>query len=223
MRAFRYARDAHKDKAEINRLRNSDPLTGLGNRRSFYRSIMQLISQVQEGKLQIALLTVDLDGFSKFNGQCGPKAADEVVIQLRDRLLSAAPDAQSIHRLGNDEFAITLTCAPDENLHERTRQQLKSPAAANQYAFPCRQPQCHPARQHRCRLLPAGCYSRAGRADPSHGHGTSCKPSRNIPAPTASTIQRLISSMQAAVSWSRNSPLPCAPTSLSCSFNHKST
>ncbi|MDI3324582.1 EAL domain-containing protein [Pontibacterium granulatum] len=126
LRAFRYARDAHKDKAEINRLRNSDPLTGLGNRRSFYQSIIQLISQVQDSKLQIALLTVDLDGFSKFNGQCGPKAADEVIIQLRDRLQSAVSNAHSIHRLGNDEFAITLTCAPDENLHQLTREQLKS-------------------------------------------------------------------------------------------------
>lgn len=126
LRAFRYAHDAHKDKAEINLLRTCDPLTGLGNRHSFYRNIMQLIGQVQDAKLQIALLTVDLDGFSKFNGQCGPKAADEVIQQLCDRLQSAAHNAQSIHRLGNDEFSITLTCTPDEDLHALTRQQLKS-------------------------------------------------------------------------------------------------
>lgn len=126
LRAFRYACDAHRDKSEINQLRNHDPLTSLGNRRSFYQSIMQLIGQVRENKLQIALLTVDLDGFGKFNGQCGPAAADEVIMQLRDRLLSAAPNAKSIHRLGNDEFAITLTCSPDDDLHELSRQQLKS-------------------------------------------------------------------------------------------------
>lgn len=125
-RAFRYAREAHQNKTEINQLRNADPLTGLGNRRCFYQMNLNLIKQVCSGQYQVALLTVDLDGFSKFNSQHGHQAGDEIVLQLRDRLINATPHAHNIHRLGNDEFAIMLACEADDDLHEKTRQQVKT-------------------------------------------------------------------------------------------------
>lgn len=124
-RAFRYAYQEHLNKAEIHQLRTCDSLTGLGNRRAFYQNNLSLMQQLQQGLCQLALLTIDLEGFSKFNSQQGHSAGDEVILQLKQRLLNHLLPTSTLMRLGGDEFAIMMVCATDDDLHGLARQQVK--------------------------------------------------------------------------------------------------
>lgn len=94
------------------RLADTDPLTGLLNRRAFLRQAIG-----REGA-QVLILT-DLDHFKRVNETLGHDGGDEVLRIFARVLRQAAPDAL-IARMGGEEFAILSAAdravAPDSVL-----------------------------------------------------------------------------------------------------------
>jgi diguanylate cyclase (GGDEF)-like protein len=94
--------------AETQRLAATDDLTGLANRRAFYREI--------EARLEIArpfvVLLVDLDGFKEVNDTLGHSVGDELLQAVARRLESGLPAGGLIARLGGDEFAVCVELEP---------------------------------------------------------------------------------------------------------------
>jgi diguanylate cyclase (GGDEF)-like protein len=80
-------------------LADSDPLTGLMNRRAFLR---EAIGQ-RDAKL---LVLIDIDHFKTVNETLGHDGGDEVLRLLSRALRQAAPDGALVARLGGEEFAI---------------------------------------------------------------------------------------------------------------------
>ncbi|PZF96433.1 GGDEF domain-containing protein [Micromonospora deserti] len=78
-----------------------DPLTGLPNRRAFYRLAATLLTDA--GRPLIAVV-VDLDDFKQINDRYGHAAGDQVLINVAQRLAAFAGD-NLVARLGGDEFA----------------------------------------------------------------------------------------------------------------------
>jgi diguanylate cyclase (GGDEF)-like protein len=104
-----------------------DPLTGLGNRRSFFQA---LDAQVQ-AKEQPAILYIDLDGFKAVNDNLGHLAGDAVLRVAARRLASIMRPTDELARLGGDEFAVLCNGAPSADqmvmIAERVVEQLSRP------------------------------------------------------------------------------------------------
>ncbi len=79
-----------------------DPLTGLPNRRAFYRLAAALLTDAA-GKPLVAIV-LDLDDFKLVNDRYGHAAGDQVLVCVAQRLSAFAGD-NLVARLGGDEFA----------------------------------------------------------------------------------------------------------------------
>ncbi|WP_261842640.1 putative bifunctional diguanylate cyclase/phosphodiesterase [Aliamphritea ceti] len=79
----------------------SDLLTGLQNRHHFYTQLCDTLSQTTKS---IALINIDLDGFSRFNHLNGSQAGDRIV-QILARRIANLFDCD-IARMGADEFSL---------------------------------------------------------------------------------------------------------------------
>ncbi|WP_428034252.1 putative bifunctional diguanylate cyclase/phosphodiesterase [Amphritea sp.] len=115
-RVLRYNLRVHQYHNEIERLYQLDPLTGMINRQQFYKELSEQLSHLRRkaSASHLALITVDLDGFRRFNNINGYAAGDMVVKEMSKRLAILAPGL--ISRLGNDEFIMLLDFPASANL-----------------------------------------------------------------------------------------------------------
>lgn len=85
----------------------TDPLTGLGNRRSLMNDLdRELAEATAEHPLGLALF--DLDGFKEYNDAFGHPAGDGLLTRLGERLADAARGHGRAYRLGGDEFCVVV-------------------------------------------------------------------------------------------------------------------
>ncbi|MCW2538390.1 MAG: sensor-containing diguanylate cyclase/phosphodiesterase [Frankiales bacterium] len=84
-----------------------DELTGLPNRRLIRDRLEHSLTRAARGG-HIAVLICDLDGFKRINDSHGHHIGDEVLVQASQRLVQATRSADTVARMGGDEFAIVL-------------------------------------------------------------------------------------------------------------------
>lgn len=104
----------------LNYLTQYDELTGLANRALFYKRLHHVAEHARKHREQVALLHLDLDRFKALNSSLGVEAADQVLRMISERLMQLLPEANTLARLGADEFAIIL----DENVSAANLVQL---------------------------------------------------------------------------------------------------
>ena len=99
------ALDAY-EKAErlAQRNANTDPTTGLANR----RELLHALGAVLEEKRSGVVLLLDLDHFKRVNDLHGHLAGDQLLKTLAETLVKTAPKTACCARIGGDEFAILL-------------------------------------------------------------------------------------------------------------------
>ena len=85
-------------------LANTDPATGLPNRRHFFAALQ---ARNDEDK-PFAVAVVDLDGFKQINDLHGHLVGDGVLAEIGQRLVAHAPTGACVARMGGDEFALLL-------------------------------------------------------------------------------------------------------------------
>jgi len=110
--AFRRTFERERANARI------DPLTGLGNRRSFEIEGRRLAAACERGGLTLLCGLIDVDDFKQINDRFGHANGDAVLRRLADALLRAVRPYDVTARLGGDEFAFCLVVR-DENAAER--------------------------------------------------------------------------------------------------------
>jgi diguanylate cyclase (GGDEF)-like protein/PAS domain S-box-containing protein len=81
-----------------------DPLTDLPNR----SSLNEMATKGENGRVPIALVLLDLDGFKHVNDTLGHAAGDEVLRDAASRLAARLGERGRLARLGGDEFAVLL-------------------------------------------------------------------------------------------------------------------
>ena len=86
------------------RLALTDPLTGLGNHRSFHERLQRELAVAEQQSTTLALCLVDLDDFKAINDRFGHPVGDDVLGQVASRLRQGGES----FRLGGDEFAVLL-------------------------------------------------------------------------------------------------------------------
>lgn len=85
-----------------------DPLTDLPNRALFFDRLSHSIILAERQNQPVAVLTINVNHFSKVNADLGVEAGDELLRQLAGRLSTVTRRADTMARIGDDEFAIIL-------------------------------------------------------------------------------------------------------------------
>jgi diguanylate cyclase (GGDEF)-like protein/PAS domain S-box-containing protein len=116
---------------------DTDPLTGLANRRALERTLQAAITRAQQRERCVAVLMLDLDGFKAVNDRHGHAAGDEALREVARRLRRCVRERDLVARLGGDEFVVVLTdlgsAPPDAALDtvERVGAALSEPIAVD--------------------------------------------------------------------------------------------
>lgn len=90
-------------------LADTDPLTGLGNRRVAERALewAQAMARRHPG-MQTCVALFDLDGFKALNDEQGHAAGDAVLVELAAAWRRSARGSDTLTRTGGDEFLLVL-------------------------------------------------------------------------------------------------------------------
>ena len=94
--------------AELERLSETDILTGLTSRGAFDLTLTRAIEGTQSNAGLASLMILDVDYFKSINDSHGHLAGDNVLCQLADLIREQAGDDQFPARIGGEEFAIIL-------------------------------------------------------------------------------------------------------------------
>lgn len=101
-----------------------DALTGLANRTLLRDRIVHAIAQARRAQSRIAVMYIDLDNFKPINDSLGHDAGDTVLCEVAQRLTESVRDADTVARVGGDEFVILLEKLPDPGLTARIAEKM---------------------------------------------------------------------------------------------------
>ena len=112
---------------QVQKLAETDGLTGLANRRTFEATLERELSRAARSGDPVTLLMVDIDHFKSLNDKYGHQTGDDVLKLVAGVLASACRDFDTAARYGGEEFAIVLpACSSAESLvvAERLREAI---------------------------------------------------------------------------------------------------
>jgi diguanylate cyclase (GGDEF)-like protein len=104
--ALRDQRERLRNEAEMRRLADTDPLTGLANRARFNDVLERMLASRRGDEREFALLSLDLDRFKHVNDAHGHGAGDALLCRVAGRLNSVVREGTLVARIGGDEFSI---------------------------------------------------------------------------------------------------------------------
>jgi diguanylate cyclase (GGDEF)-like protein len=126
-------KQAEADSRRLEELAMIDPTTRIGNRNFFNMRLDHALSRAQRQKEPVCLLYMDLNGFKKVNDSHGHLAGDQLLKEIGRRLADTARDADTVARVGGDEFAVVMetgiSAAGVTRLAERIHEALTRPIA----------------------------------------------------------------------------------------------
>ncbi|MGA2500481.1 MAG: EAL domain-containing protein, partial [Tepidisphaeraceae bacterium] len=101
-----------------------DPLTGLPNRMVLEEQTDRALAVGRRDGKPVALLLIDIDGFTRVNDSLGHAAGDELLSQVARRFVSCTRETDTLTRVGADEFAVVLPSLPEPKVACRVAQKL---------------------------------------------------------------------------------------------------
>lgn len=108
---------------------NRDFLTGLYNRRYFFKHIQEYIDQAKENYQNLYIAMIDIDLFKKINDTYGHEEGDKAIVMLSEILRSSTQPMDLVSRFGGEEFCIALIANNDDQAYsvcERIRTNVES-------------------------------------------------------------------------------------------------
>jgi diguanylate cyclase (GGDEF)-like protein len=87
---------------------NSDPMTGLDNRRGFFARLDRLLAEADRSHRPVPVVLFDLDQFKAINDRHGHAVGDRVIGAFAAILEAHVPPGGAVARLGGEEFAMVL-------------------------------------------------------------------------------------------------------------------
>lgn len=104
-----------RTQVELRVLADTDPLTRLPNRRSFFQAAAIALADANETQTTSALLVIDADHFKELNDSYGHSAGDIALVGIADILRESFRRTDLTCRVGGEEFAVLL---PDMDRHQ---------------------------------------------------------------------------------------------------------
>lgn len=114
-------------------LAQEDPLTGLLNRRGFFRDLARAVAYRNRYGTSVSVLLADLDAFKPINDSYGHEIGDKALVHVAALLRTNVRASDSVGRLGGDEFGIILWHA-DEPAAKHKAMSLEGMIAASPLA-----------------------------------------------------------------------------------------
>lgn len=103
------ARELEAQRDAVQRLANTDALTGVGSRRHFQECADRELARAQRDERPVSLLMLDIDHFKRINDTHGHGVGDLVLKRFAQVLQHHVGTAACIGRLGGEEFAVVLS------------------------------------------------------------------------------------------------------------------
>ncbi|MFT0866167.1 diguanylate cyclase domain-containing protein [Pseudomonas sp. CAM1A] len=100
---------------ELRFLAHHDPLTKLTNRSLFNDRLATALRTARQQRRRLALLFLDVNDFKGINDVHGHAAGDRVLCTIARRLQDSVQAADTVARIGGDEFIVLLTDVPSED------------------------------------------------------------------------------------------------------------
>jgi diguanylate cyclase (GGDEF)-like protein len=104
----RYLDQLKNEHQELQKQNATDPLTSLGNRRSFHDRLSLEIARAECTGSMASLIMFDVDHFKSYNDSFGHPAGDLVLKQLADLITQSCRKEDFAARVGGEEFAVLL-------------------------------------------------------------------------------------------------------------------
>lgn len=102
---------------EVQKLADTDALTGIPNRRTFESTLERELSRANRNGEQVTLVMIDIDHFKKLNDTHGHQIGDEVLRKTGRALANGSRGFDTPARYGGEEFAVVLpSCSAAESL-----------------------------------------------------------------------------------------------------------
>jgi diguanylate cyclase (GGDEF)-like protein len=125
----RYLVDERTDELRFQALHDS--LTGLPNRALIMDRIDQLLARTRRNGTSCAALYIDLDDFKNVNDSLGHDVGDRLLASVASRMASTLRGADTIGRMGGDEFVVLVdgseTLVAPELVAERLLDVMRQP------------------------------------------------------------------------------------------------
>ncbi len=119
-------RDVTEEKAWANQLQSlahNDALTGLPNRLVLEQRLALALEKARDTNTRVALAFIDLNDFKAINDRNGHAIGDQVLMFTAKRLKQMLRSADTVARIGGDEFVLILEgFSPGAGLEEEVRQ-----------------------------------------------------------------------------------------------------
>jgi diguanylate cyclase (GGDEF)-like protein len=110
-----FSKQIEKHQLELVIQASTDMLTGLNNRRYFFKQGERLLEQHNKKHQILNLLLLDLDYFKNINDQYGHSVGDSCLVAVSDLLKNSSPTDHFCYRIGGEEFVI-LSANSDYNI-----------------------------------------------------------------------------------------------------------
>jgi diguanylate cyclase (GGDEF)-like protein len=116
-----------QDKAIAEEMARKDPLTGLGNRRTFFSAVSTIDQQAKQSGRTYSIVLIDLDYFKAINDTHGHPVGDEVLKWVARTIQEAVRRSDIPTRIGGEEFGVLMPgthLGDAANLAERLRKAI---------------------------------------------------------------------------------------------------
>jgi diguanylate cyclase (GGDEF)-like protein/putative nucleotidyltransferase with HDIG domain/PAS domain S-box-containing protein len=114
----RLQRDEEGLLQEVERLAQTDPLTGCFNHGAFYEKLDAEINRTLRGEQNVSLLVVDIDFFKGYNDSHGHGAGDRALAAVASAISGSIRSFDTAARVGDDEFAVILPATSERRAEE---------------------------------------------------------------------------------------------------------
>ena len=94
--------------SRLNTLANTDPLTGLATRRTFFELVEREWSRAQRHLIPLSCVMIDIDFFKRINDTFGHRTGDQTLMSIAKILRQNCRDTDIIGRYGGEEFCVLL-------------------------------------------------------------------------------------------------------------------
>jgi diguanylate cyclase (GGDEF)-like protein len=94
--------------AQLQRLSNEDPLTGLANRRRWDAELVSACTDARQRHTVVGVVLLDVDHFKTINDRHGHPGGDEALREVAALLSRRIRAGDLVARLGGDEFAVLM-------------------------------------------------------------------------------------------------------------------
>src|SRR4029079_4071503 len=102
------ALDNAQIRARLEHLAHTDSLTGLYTHRYFHERLRSELQRAGRAHDTVALMMLDIDDFKRVNDVCGHREREQVLENVADVLRSTVRGADTVCRVGGEEFAVIL-------------------------------------------------------------------------------------------------------------------